>query len=186
MLIYAVIGALGFILLLGMLLVGEVFGGDHEVAAHDVTLGHGDADIGGPSLFSVRIMASFLTAFGVGGVVARYYDLPHPAASGIGVVAGIVMAGIVYQFAKILYSQQASSELKMPSLVGKTAEVSIGIPAGGVGQVALTVGGERTEHIARGAGGAAVPRGTEVVITALRGDSVIVSPVSAPVPGGSP
>ena len=147
---------------------------------------HADADVGGPSLFSLRIMASFLTAFGVGGIVARYYNLSHPAASGVGVAAGIVMAAIVYQFAKVLYGQQASSELKMPSLVGKTAEVSVGIPAAGVGQVTLTVGGERTEHIARGAGGAAVPRGTEVVITALRGDSVIVSPVSAPVPGGTP
>lgn len=186
MLIYAMIGAAGFILLLGMLLVGEVFGGDHEVGAHDVAVEHADADVGGPSLFSVRIMASFLTAFGVGGIVARYYDLSHPAASGVGVAAGIVMAAIVYQFAKVLYGQQASSELKMTSLVGKTAEVSVGIPAAGVGQVTLTVGGERTEHIARSAGGAAVPRGTEVVITALRGDSVIVSPVSAPVPGGTP
>ena len=186
MLIYAVIGVVGFILLLGMLLVGEVFGGDHDVAGHDLTVGHGDIDAGGPSLFSVRIMSSFLTAFGVGGVVARYYDLPHPAASAIGIVAGIVMAGAVYQFAKILYSQQASSELRMTTLVGKTAEVSVGIPAGGVGQVALTIGGERSEHIARGAGGAALPRGTEVVITALGGDSVIVSPVSAAVPGGAP
>jgi membrane protein implicated in regulation of membrane protease activity len=174
----------GFILLLGMLLVGEVFGGDHDVTAHDVALDHGGADIGGPSLFSTRIMASFLTAFGVGGVVARYYGLPHPAASGIGVAAGAVMAGLVYQFARLLYSQQASSELKMTSLLGRSAEVSVGIPAGGVGQVSLNIHGERTEHIARGAGGIAVPRGTEVVITALGGDSVIVAPVAAPVPGG--
>jgi membrane protein implicated in regulation of membrane protease activity len=186
MLIYAVIGIVGFLLLLGMLLTGEVFGGDHEVSAHDLTVDHGDIDAGGPSLFSVRIMSSFLTAFGVGGVVARYYGLPHPAASGIGVAAGIVMAGAVYQFAKILYSQQASSELRMTTLVGKVAEVSVGIPAGGVGQIALTVGGERSEHIARAASGAAVARGTEVVITALRGDSVVVSPVSASVPGGTP
>jgi membrane protein implicated in regulation of membrane protease activity len=185
MLIYAAIGAIGFILLLGMLLVGEVFGGDHEVSAHDLTLDHADADVGGPSLFSVRIMASFLTAFGVGGVVARYYDLPHPAASGIGVVAGIVMAGAVYQFAKLLYSQQASSELKMTTLVGLTAEVSVGIPAGGVGQVSVHVGGERSEHIARAASGAAVPRGTDVVITGLRGDSVIVAPATSAVPGGA-
>lgn len=186
MLIYAMIGAAGFILLLGMLLVGDVFGGDHEVGAHDVAVDHGGADAGGPSLFSVRIMASFLTAFGVGGVVARYNDFPHPAASGVGVVAGIVMAGIVYQFAKVLYGQQASSELKMTSLLGKTAEVSVGIPAAGVGQITLTIGGERSDHLARGAGGAAVPRGTEVVITALRGDSVIVSPVSTAMPGGAP
>lgn len=185
MLIYAVIGLVGFILLLGMLLVGEVFGADHEVTAHDITVEHGDVDAGGPSVFSVRIMSSFLTAFGVGGVVARYYGLSHPASSGAGIVAGIVMAGLVYQFARILYSQQASSELKITTLVGKTAEVSVGIPAGGVGQIALTAGGERSEHIARAAGGAALPRGTEVVITALRGDSVIVSPVSASLPGGT-
>ena len=61
------------------------------------------------------------------------------------------MASVVYQFAKLLYSQQASSEVRMTGLVGQPAEVSVAIPAGGVGQVTLTVGGERTEHIARSA-----------------------------------
>jgi membrane protein implicated in regulation of membrane protease activity len=130
-------------------------------------------------------MASFLTAFGVGGVVARYYKLSHPAASGVGVVAGIVLAGIVYQFAKILYSQQASSEVRMTALVGKLAEVSVAIPEGGVGQVALAFGGERTEHIARSDDGRALPRGAEVVITGLRGDTVTVAPAGSRAPGGS-
>ena len=130
-------------------------------------------------------MASFITAFGVGGVVARYYGLSHPVASGVGVVSGTIMAGLVYQFARILYSQQASSEIRMPSLVGRTAEVSVGIPENGVGQITLTFGGERTDHIARSSDGRAIPRGIEVRITALRGDSVIVSqPASAP--GGHP
>src|SRR5262249_42742143 len=75
MLIYAAIGIFGFLFLLVMLFLGEIGGGDHEISAHDLSLEHGDADHGGPSVFSARIMASFLTAFGVGGVVARYYDL---------------------------------------------------------------------------------------------------------------
>src|SRR5262245_9978171 len=109
MLIYGAIALFGFLFLLVMLFAGEIFGGDHDVGGHDAALEHGDADHGGgPSIFSARIMSSFLTAFGVGGVVARYYDLSHPAASGIGVVTGIVMAGLVFQFAKLLYSQQAS------------------------------------------------------------------------------
>jgi membrane protein implicated in regulation of membrane protease activity len=136
-------------------------------------------------VFSVRIMSSFLTAFGVGGVVARYYGLSHPAASGVGTVAGVVMSALVYQFARILYSQQASSELHMTSLVGRSAEVSVAIPARGVGQITLTVGGERTDHIARSADDRAIARGAEVTITALRGDSVIVAP-PAGAPGGSP
>lgn len=177
MLMYAAIAAFGFLVLLIMLVAGDVFGGDSDT---DID-GHGELDhAGGPSVFSVRIMASFLTAFGVGGVVARYYGLSHPAASGVGIVCGTIMAGLVYQFARVLYSQQASSEVRMSSLVGRSAEVSVAIPAGGVGQISLTFAGERTEHIARAAGGVAVARGAEVTITGVRGDSVVVEPVAAP------
>ena len=184
MLIYAAIGAVGFLILLVMLFVGDV-GGDHDIGGHDVSVDHADADHGGPGIFSVRIMAAFLTAFGVGGVVARYNGLSHPAASGVGVLAGIVMAGLVYQFARMLYAQQASSEVRMNTLIGKSAEVSVAIPASGIGQVVVIASGERSEHIARGAGGLAVARGTEVVVTGLRGDSVIVAPATTPATGGA-
>ncbi len=180
MLIYAAIGAFGLLFLLVMLFVGEVFGGDHEVHPGDIGTDHGDVGHeGGPSIFSARIMASFLTAFGVGGVIARYYELSHPASAGIGVVSGVVMASVVYQFAKLLYSQQASSEVRMTGLVGRTGEVSVGIPAGGVGQVTLEYGGERTTQIARAADGAAIQPGALVEVTALRGDSITVSRVEA-------
>lgn len=184
MVIYAAIGAVGFLFLLVMLFLGDV-GGDHDVGGHDVSVDHAGADQGGPGLFSARIMAAFLTAFGVGGVVGRYYGFPHPAASGLGVLAGVVMAGLVYQFAKMLHGQQASSEVRMASLVGKSAEVSVAIPASGVGQVVLVASGERTELIARGAGGLAVARGTEVVVTGLRGDSLIVAPATPQALGGA-
>jgi membrane protein implicated in regulation of membrane protease activity len=185
MLIYGTIAAVGFLFLLIMLFVGELFGGDHEIGAHEVAVEHGDVDSGGPSIFSARIMAAFVTAFGVGGVVARFYDLSHPASSGVGVVSGLVLASVVYQFAKFLFSQQASSDVKMSSLVGQFAEVSVAIPAGGVGQVALTFSGERSEHVARAADGGALGRGAQVVITGLRGDGVIVAPPGSAPRGGS-
>ena len=181
--IYAGIAIFGVILLLSMLLVGELFGGDHELS-HELAVGHDVDHGGGPSIFSTRIIAAFLTAFGVGGVVGRYYDLSHPVSSGIGVVFGFIMSSAVYQFAKILYSQQASSELRMTGLVGTTAEVSVGIPKNGVGQVVVYNRGERTEHIARSASGSAIARGLQVTITAIGGDSVMVTPVTA-VDGGS-
>jgi membrane protein implicated in regulation of membrane protease activity len=185
MLIYAAIGAFGLLFLLVMLFIGDLFGGDHEIHVGDVG-GHGDfGHEGGPGLFSARIMASFLTAFGVGGMVARYYDLSHPAAAGCGVVAGVVMSGIVYQFAKLLYSQQASSEVQMSHLIGKTAEVTVGIPQGGMGQVTLEHGGERTTQIARSKDGGVILPGTPVVVTALLGDSIIVERAGARAPGGS-
>jgi membrane protein implicated in regulation of membrane protease activity len=181
MLIYAAIGAFGLIVLLALLLVGD-FGGDHDVGhdvAHDV-----DHDGGGPSIFSVRVMAAFLTAFGVGGVVGRYYGLSHPASSGIGIVAGVAMATIVYQFARVLYSQQASSEVQMTGLVGAAADVTVAIPAQGVGQIAVSARGERSEHIARSADGGAIARGTAVRVTSVGGDSVIVVPAKSGSGGG--
>jgi membrane protein implicated in regulation of membrane protease activity len=182
MLLYAAIGAFGLLFLLIMLFVGEIFGGDHDVHAE---VGHGDVDGGGPSIVSTRVIASFLTAFGVGGVIARYYNLSHPISSGIGFVAGIVLASVVYQFARLLYSQQASSEVRMSSLVGQTAEVTIGIPeGGGVGQVTLTLGGERSTHIARTADGHAIAPGAEVAITALHGDSLLVERAKPRIPKG--
>jgi membrane protein implicated in regulation of membrane protease activity len=178
MLIYGGIALFGVVVLLVMLFLGDVFGGDHDLS-HDISVGHGDVDHGGgPSLFSTRVIASFFTAFGVGGIVARYYGLSHPAASGVGIVAGIVMSSVVFQFAKILYSQQASSELRMTGLIGQEAEVSVAIPATGVGQVALTSGGQQSEHIARSADGLPIARGQPVTITGVRGDAVVVSALS--------
>jgi hypothetical protein len=55
----------------------------------------------------------------------------------------------------------------------------VGIPAGGVGQVTLEYGGERTTQIARAADGAAIHPGALVVVTALRGDSITVARVEA-------
>jgi membrane protein implicated in regulation of membrane protease activity len=173
MLLYVAIGAFGLLFLLSLLFVGELFGGDHD--GHAGEIGHAEVDHG-PSIFSTRIIGAFLTAFGVGGVVARYLGLGHPAASGIGVAAGVVMATIVYQFARLLYSQQASSEVRMTSLVGQTAEVTVHIPPGGVGQITLTVSGERSSHIARSTSERSLAAGTAVRITALAGESVVVEP----------
>lgn len=184
MLLYAAIAAFGLLFLLAMLFVGDLFGGDHD--AHFEVHGHDVGDHGhGPSIFSARIMATFLTAFGAGGAIARYFDLPHLASAGVGIVTGFVMASLVYQFAKVLYGQQASSEVRMNSLVGRTAEVTVGIPDGGVGQITITIAGERSSHIARPSDGKAIGMGSEVVITALRGDSVIVERAAPAAPGAS-
>jgi membrane protein implicated in regulation of membrane protease activity len=116
-------------------------------------------------------------------LIARYYALSHPLAALVGIATGTLFAAAAYQFGKLLYRQQASSELRMADLVGQTAEVVVSIPAGGVGQIALTFGGQHTTHLARAADGVPIPSGAEVRITALRGDSVVVRS-NTPAAGG--
>jgi membrane protein implicated in regulation of membrane protease activity len=174
MLIFAAIGAFGLLFLLIMLF----FGGDHDLHMGDMDGGHdvshaADGE-GGPSIFSSRIIASFVAAFGFGGTIGRYLEFGYPVSSSFGIVSGVVLASIVFKFAEILYSQQASSEVRMTSLVGMTAEVAIAIPAGHLGQVSLSAAGERSMHIARSLDGKAIPQGTSVVIRELRGDYVVV------------
>ena len=148
MLIYAAIAAVGFLFLLVMLFVGELFGGDHDVGGHDVHVGPATAIRRSEHLQRRGSWRRFSppSASAASSPATTTSRIRRPPASASS--AGVVMAGLVYQFAKLLYSQQASSELQMTRLVGRTAEVSVAIPAGGVGQISLSVGGERTEHIA--------------------------------------
>jgi membrane protein implicated in regulation of membrane protease activity len=174
MLIFAAIGAFGLLFLLVMLF----FGGGHDLHVGDMDGGHdishaADGE-GGPSIFSSRIIASFVAAFGFGGTIGRYLDFGYPVSSAFGIVSGVVLASVVFKFAQILYSQQASSEVKMTSLVGMTAEVAIAIPEGHLGQISLSAAGERSTHIARSRDGKAIPQGTPVVIREIRGDYVVV------------
>ena len=174
MLIFAAIGAFGLIFLLVMLF----FGADHDLHVGDVG---GDHDFhhdaggeAGPSIFSSRIIASFIAAFGFGGTVGRYVGFGFPASSAVGIVSGVVLAAVVFKFAELLYRQQVSSEVRMTSLVGVVAEVVVTIPEGHLGQVSVSAAGERSTHIARSLDGKAIPQGTSVVIRELRGDYVVV------------
>ena len=175
MLIYAALGGVGLCLLFVMLIASSF--GDHDVPIHEASLDHGDLDVhGGPSPFGTRVIAAFLTFFGVGGIIGQHFGLGHVASSGIGIVLGLFGATAVHQFAKLLYSQQASSGVAMKDLVTRPAQVTIAIPENGVGEVALTVGLEETVQLARSLDGSAIPSGGEVVIQAVRGSQVIVSP----------
>ena len=172
------IAAVGFLFLMISLVFGEVF--DHLGGGFDAGLDHG-----GPGIFSGRVMAVFITAFGGFGAVATYYGLGPIPSSGVGFASGLVFGGAIYLFARFLFGQQASSDVGSHDLVGQIARVVVAIPAGGVGQIALSSAGARSEHIARSGDGRALSRGTAVVITGLGGDSVIVAPAGSPAAGGS-
>jgi membrane protein implicated in regulation of membrane protease activity len=173
MIIYAALGGGGLVLLLVMLLAGGL--GDHDVPIHEASLDHGDLDgHGGPSPLGLRVVASFVTFFGVGGIIGQYLGWAHPASSVLGIVLGLMAGTLVHRFAVLLHKQQADSHLSMADLVRHMAQVTVAIPENGVGEVSLTIGAEQTAQLARSVDGQAIPSGGEVVITAVRGGQVLV------------
>lgn len=171
--IFLGIAGVGFLFLLVSLIFGELFDlfgdFDHD---WDHDLGHG-----GPGFFSSRVLSVFVTAFGGIGAVAVSRGYTVFASSLIGFVGGVLLATPVYIFARFLFSQQASSLVQVSDLIGRTAQVTVAIPAGNVGQIRCLLGDAVIEKTARSRDGSAIPFNTLVRVEELIGESVIVSPV---------
>jgi hypothetical protein len=164
--IFLAIAAVGFLFLIVTLVFGEIF---------DFFETDADFEHGGPGFFSSRVMAVFITSFGCFGAIGTQYGLSPMAASGLGVASGVFFAGIIFMFARFLYGQQASSDVKPTDLVGQPCRVVIAIPTGGLGQVRCRIGEELVDKIARSKDGEAVPENTPVVIHEMLGETVIVT-----------
>jgi membrane protein implicated in regulation of membrane protease activity len=165
--VFLAIAAIGFLFLIVSLIFGEIF--DHFDGGFD----H-DFDHGGPGFFSSRGIAVFITGFGAFGAVAVHYGLSPIAASGVGFGSGMVFATAIYLLARFLYGQQATSEVRSADLVGQTARVIVGIPAGGVGQIRCRIGEELVDKIAASRDGLAILENTSVHIDEILGETVIV------------
>jgi membrane protein implicated in regulation of membrane protease activity len=165
--VFLAIAAIGFLFLVVSLVFGEIF--DHL----DLHFDH-DMEHGGPGFFSARILSVFVTAFGGAGAVATHYELSPLPASGIGFVSGMFFASLIWAFARFLYGQQATTEVRSSDLVGHSARVVVAIPAGGVGQVRCQIGEELIDKIARCQDQQAVPENSVVKVEEVLGEIVIV------------
>jgi len=171
--IFLGIAALGFLFLVISFVFGEVFGhgdvGGHDATPHDV---HGDGH--GVSIFSTRIVSVFITAFGGFGAIGVHLGYRIEVSTIMGLVGGAVFGGLIYLFASFLYSQQASSDIRVGELVGRTAQVTVAIPRDGLGQVRCSLGESIVEKIARTKNGGAIPLNTSVTIESVVGETVLV------------
>jgi len=166
-LVFLAIAALGFVFLLISLIFGEIFEHLGTDLSHDL-------DHGGPGFFSTRILSVFVTAFGGFGAIGAHYGLSTLASSGLGFVSGMFFASLIYAFARFLYGQQASSELRSADIVGQTGRVVVAIPAGGVGQIRCQVGEELIDKIARSQDSEAIPENAVVQVAEVLGGTLIV------------
>jgi membrane protein implicated in regulation of membrane protease activity len=166
--IFAIIGGVGFVFLLVSLVLGdifEMFGGDADIGVGDGT------DFG---LFDSRVIAVFITAFGGFGLIAAWAGFGTVPSSLAGLLGGVIFGGIVSAFGRFLVSQQASSSVTDDDLIGRTAQVTVSIKPGTLGQITTRIGDERVEKLARTSSGDEIKPGAIVKIAAIAGDSVIV------------
>jgi membrane protein implicated in regulation of membrane protease activity len=169
--VFLAIAGVGFVFLLIALIFGEVFEHFEAAVEHDLDGGHG-----GPGFFSTRILSVFVTAFGGFGAVGTHYGFGTFGASMIGFGSGLFFAALIYAFATFLFTQQASSEVRVQDVVGCVARVVVPIPAAGVGQVRCQVGEQLMDKIARSRDGGAIPENVPVTIVEVLGDTVVVEP----------
>lgn len=167
--LFAIIGGVGFLFLLASLVIGDLF----EAVGFDLDGGDAGTDFG---LLDSRVLSVFITAFGGFGVIGVQMGYGAAASSLIGLLGGVVFGGVVSLFGRFLIGQQASSSVTDNDLVGRTAQVTVAIKPGELGQITARIGDERVERIARSAGNEEIKPGTIVTISSVAGDSVIVKP----------
>lgn len=168
--VFLAIAAIGFLFLLVSLVFGEVF--EHF---GDGQFDH-DFEHGGPSFFSVRILSVFVTAFGGFGAVGIHYGLSPLASSGMGFLSGLFFASLIYAFARFLFGQQATTEVRSTDVVGRSARVVVAIPRDGVGQIRCQIGEELLDRMARTRDGAPLAENAIVRVEEVLGEICIVRP----------
>lgn len=173
MLVFLTLGTVGF----GLLLFSLVFDHGHDF---DHDMDHSVSDGHGPSWLNLKIIASFLAAFGFGGVISRYYDQSFMMSSLIGIGSGFVLGFLVYQLLGFVYHQQASSHVTTAEIIGKKGYVTVRIAPDQPGEVMLSAKGSQYSYVARTLNGNEIKEGSAVEIVELLGETIIVKHVSQP------
>ena len=164
--VFLIIAGLGFVFLLISLVFGEVF--DH-LGVDALDSSHG------PGFIDTRVISVLVTTFGGVGAIGIQIGLGVVASSLLGLASGVALGAVVSLFARFLHKQQASSSVSVAQMVGRSAQVTVTIPAGGIGQISCRIGEERVEKIARSRENGELRSGTIVRIDEIAGDSVIVT-----------
>jgi membrane protein implicated in regulation of membrane protease activity len=177
-LVFLVCTIVGGGLLLITVLLDDILGGLLDFL-------HVDFDIGGVSL--MPLLLGFVSMFGVGGLFAtQVLDIHGGSAGIIGTAAGLIGFGIVYVMFSALRRSEGRNPFSTSTLVGKTASVAVGIPAGRYGSVWVKAEGQTHEFSATAS--VDIPAGTTVTITGTAGTGLVVTPIagSPPSTAGDP
>jgi membrane protein implicated in regulation of membrane protease activity len=168
---YLICFLLGFGLSLLTLLTGvsHLHLSDLHLHFHDLAHVHvpdgGDAE--GLPWLNFGTITAFLAWFGgTGYLLEHYYAVWFVPALGVSILSGLGGAAVVAWFmVKFLVSREENLDPADYDMVGVLGKLSIPIRAGGTGEIIFTQEGVRRVSGARSEDGAAIAKGTEVVVT---------------------
>jgi membrane protein implicated in regulation of membrane protease activity len=169
---YIVLAIVGLLVVAAALILGQLFEGDGGL--HH---GHVGVDVGFHFPFlSPTALAALAGAIGAVGLIAKYgLQVSDTVSLAIALPAGFVFTYLVTYIAwRVLKGSVGTTAVTPEDLIGVHAEVLTPIPAGGVGEAAAVVRGERFSAPAREVDGLAVPRGAIVTVVRFAGSTLYV------------
>jgi membrane protein implicated in regulation of membrane protease activity len=170
--------AVGGILLLVSVLLGDVLGGVFDSLNIDL-------DLGGVSLLPVLL--GFIAMFGVGGLFGTEgLDLEPGPASLVGAIAGALGAATVVFLFRALRAAEAPGAMASTSLIGREAQVSVTVERGRYGAVIVDFDGAPVQR--RATADQTIPSGQRVRVVSVIGSDLLVEPsgpAATPDPGTS-
>jgi len=149
--------------------------GGHDIGGHDMNqeLTGGEVAF---SPWSPVVIATFITAFGAGGIISYYvFNIIGIPSILIGLLFGIAAGAVVFFiFYNIFKYTQSSSEAQVGALAGTIAEVITPIAQNGLGEVAYIIRGSRYVAPAKSVSGNAITRNKPVKIVNVVGSTMLV------------
>ena len=165
----AVIGCGAVVLALAL---GHLFDADGGLLHHHAGV---DAGFHFPFL-SPTALAALAGAIGAFGLIAQFgLQVSDSVSLLIALPAGFVFTYVVtYVATRLLRGSVGTTAVRPEDLVGVLAEIITPIPAGGVGEAAAVVRGERFTSAAREVDGLDLPRGAIVTVERFAGATLFV------------
>jgi hypothetical protein len=135
---------------------------------HGLHMPHGPSGAHGDTpWFNVGTLAAFLAWFGGTGYVLEHtYHVWVVVVIFVATLSGLGAAAVVFWFlAKVLMADEVPLDPADYDMIGVLGRTTISIRPGGTGELVFTQGGTRHVAGARSENGAAIPKGTEVIVT---------------------
>lgn len=159
--------SLGLIVLQAVL--GLFAGHDGDISVDVAT----DHELSG--YLSLKSISALMLGLGFGGVMAIQHHYSIPVASAFGLLIGLVIMASYILLMKFVYSLRSDGTAILKEAIGCNGTVYMRIPAAnaGAGEIQVSFSGRR-QNVKAYTTGPELATGTDVKVTALRGENALV------------